>query len=266
MFCLLLIFIFPSISNAQTETKNERKGEFYFSWGYNTEWYTASTVYVSQPGLNHDYALESVKAHDRRGWDGDFFHEALTIPQYNYRIGYFFNKKKGLAIEINFDHTKYIIADGQQVHVTGTIDGKTVDYNIDFRESNGFFYFLNNGANFFLFNLVKRVNVIKGNPEKGKFKLDFLAKAGVGPVVPHVANSFFGYPNTPHFQLGGWNTGVEAALRATVFRYAFIEYANKLDYARYSGLKIYEGTVHQAFGTYEMILNLGITFPIKQKP
>ena len=29
-----------------------------------------------------------------------------------------------------------------------------------------------------------------------------------------------------------------------------------------SGLKIYEGTAKQAFGTYEMILNLGVTFPV----
>jgi hypothetical protein len=35
-----------------------------------------------------------------------------------------------------------------------------------------------------------------------------------------------------------------------------------MDYARYSGLKIYDGTAKQAFGTYEMILSLGVVFPV----
>ena len=58
---------------------------------------------------------------------------------------------------------------------------------------------------------------------------------------------------------------MEGALRVTAFQYVFLEYANKLDYARYSGLKIYKGTAKQAFGTYEMILNLGVTFPIGKR-
>jgi len=62
--------------------------------------------------------------------------------------------------------------------------------------------------------------------------------------------------------LGGWNVGAEATLKATLFKYAFIEYSNKLDYARYSNLKIYEGTAKHAFGTYEMILSVGAVLPI----
>jgi hypothetical protein len=74
---------------------------------------------------------------------------------------------------------------------------------------------------------------------------------------------YFDQPqNDPHFQLGGWNMGLEGDLKVTFFQYLYIEYANKLDYARYTNLKIYQGTDKQAFGTYEMILNLGVTFPV----
>ena len=51
----------------------------------------------------------------------------------------------------------------------------------------------------------------------------------------------------------------EADLKVTFFQYVYLEYANKVDYARYTNLKIYQGTDKQAFGTYEMILNLGVT-------
>ncbi len=174
-----------------------------------------------------------------------------------------FNPEKGWGVEINFDHTKFIFEDEQDVSLTGKFNGRGVDTTVHFSHANGSYYYLNNGANFLLFNVVKRYNIV--TDRTGNFKLDFLGKAGIGPVIPHVENSFFGDKNDPGFQLGGWNIGIEATLKATFFRYVFLEYSNKLDYARYSNLKIYEGTAKQAFGTYEMILSLGANIPIGRK-
>lgn len=237
-----------------------KNGSFYFSWGYNTEWYTRSTVHVSQPSLGNDYKLVRVRAHDNPGWDDGLFSKAMTIPQYNYRLGYFFNEKQDLAIEINFDHTKYIITDGQDVHVKGKFEGEEVNTIKRFSQKEGSYYYLNNGANFLLFNLVKRFRLVEPG-KKNNLKLDLLAKAGIGPVIPHVENSFFGRANKPGFQIGGWNTGIETAFRLTAFKYAYLEFAQKVDYARYSHLKVYEGRAKQAFGTYELILSLGFTLP-----
>jgi hypothetical protein len=244
------------------QTKKERKGELYFSWGYNKEWYTHSNVQVNQPELGNHYTFKDISGHDHPGWDDGIFNKAISIPQYNYRIGYIFNRKKGLGFEINFDHTKFIFED-QEAHLQGTLNNKAADQTIAFNAANGFFYYLNNGANFLLFNIVKRWEVFHLKNEK--LKIDFLGKAGLGPVIPHVENSFFGQKNDPHFQVGGWNMGVEGALRITAFQYVFLEYSNKFDYARYSGLRIYKGTSKQAFGTYEMILSLGVTFPIGKR-
>ena len=99
--------------------------------------------------------------------------------------------------------------------------------------------------------------------KKQTILIDGFGKFGVGPVIPHVQNKFFDQPeNDPHFQVGGWNVGAEGDLKFTFFHYVYLEYGNKLDYARYSGLQIYQGTAKQAFGTYEMILNLGLSFPV----
>jgi hypothetical protein len=253
-FFLLLFVMMQFVAFAQ---KKKAKGEFYFSWGYNKEWYTRCDLKVKQAELGNDYILENVQAHDRPGWDEGLFNIALTIPQYNYRIGYLFNDKHNLGVEINFDHTKYIVAN-QQVRIKGTKDFKPIDSTITFNEQNGFEYFLNNGANFLLFNIVKRWNYYES--KNHKFKLDALGKFGIGPVIPHVQNTFFGKDNDQGFQLGGWNTGIEYALRATFYKTIYLEFASKLDYARYSNLKVYKGTAKHNFGTYEMILSLGVTF------
>lgn len=259
---LLLIpglFFFCSIASAQSP-KSYPKGEWYLSWGYNTEWYTRSNVHINQPGLGNHYTFNNIKGHDKRGWDNGLLRKAISIPQYNYRLGYFFNPARGWGVEINFDHTKFIFKDGQYASVTGKLERRSVDTTVRFSKDDGFYYYLNNGANFLLFNLVKRYELI--STKDGKLKLDFLGKAGIGPLIPHVENSFFGGANKPHFQLGGWNMGLEGTIKASFFKYAFLEYANKLDYARYSNLKIYEGTAKHAFGTYEMILSVGINLPV----
>ncbi len=240
-----------------TKTKKVRNHSFYFAWGYNTEWYTKSDIHVSQPELGRNYTLNNVTAHDRRGWDQDFFNIPLTIPQYGYRIGWMFDEAKGWGMEINFDHTKYIVTQGQDVRVTGMMgDGQGIDSTIPFTYDNGFFYYLNNGANFFLINAVKRFPVWSN--KKGNLQLDAIAKAGFGPVVPHVENSFFGDKNQSHFQLGGWNTGVETDLKMTFFKRIYLEAGIKGDYARYSGLRIYKGTVRQAFGSFIVNFSMGV--------
>jgi len=264
IMAFLLTATLPFVSFAQ-EKKKEKKHfikEVYVSWGYNKEWYTHSNVHVSQPSLGNNYTFEGIKGHDHPGWNEGLFNKALSIPQYNYRLGFILDEEKGWGFEINFDHTKFIFAD-QNAHIKGTLNNHPVDTTVAFNAANGFYYYLNNGANFLLFNITRRWHLFKTYDEK--IKVDFFGKFGVGPVIPHVDNSFFGKSNSPGFQIGGWNTGAEGALRATFFRSVYLEYANKIDYARYSGLKVYEGKARQAFGTYEMILSLGFNLPTAKR-
>jgi len=265
MAAFLLLAFLPFFGFAQQQPVKKKKKfikEVYASWGYNGEWYTHSTIHVSQPSLGNNYDFVHVKAHDHPGWNEGLFSKALSIPQYNYRLGFLLDEERGWGFEINFDHTKYIFAD-QNVRLKGTLNNHPVDTTIAFNQANGFYYYLNNGANFLLFNVTKRWHLLKTADEK--VKVDFLGKFGVGPVIPHTQNSLFGMLNHQGFQLGGWNTGAEGSLRATFFRYVYLEYSNKIDYARYSGLNVYEGKAHQAFGTYEMILSLGLVIPTTAK-
>lgn len=239
-----------------------KKGEFYLSWGYNKEWYTSSSIHVKQPSLGNDYKFEKVLATDKPGWNDGLFTKAISIPQYNYRVGYFF--KDNWAFEINFDHTKYQVKSDQLLHVKGTMDNQPVDKFIANNVNpQTLTYQLNNGANFLLFNLVHRKQLSNFNSKW--FNLSLLLKGGVGIVVPHVENTIFEQSNDAGFQFGGFAIGGEAAVRATFFKYGFIEYCNKLVGAHYYNLKVYEGRAKQTFGCYEMIANIGASFPIAHK-
>jgi len=262
LYLLLLGALLSLNVSGQTtkkEHKKNRNRSVYLSWGYNQEWYTNSNLHIQQDALGNSYDLEHIRAHDHKGWNDGVLNKAFTIPQYNYRIGYYFNAKQDLGIELNFDHTKYVVENGQTVLVTGKINHAPISENVTFSEANGFYYYLNNGANFFLFNIVKRMGLYTSHDNN--LRVDLIGKAGIGPVVPHVQNSLFSQANTPHFQFGGWNMGQETVIRATIMKYAFIEFSEKTDYARYSNLKIYQGTARQSFGTIELIGSIGFILP-----
>jgi hypothetical protein len=232
------------------------QGSWYFSWGYNKEWYTHSSIHISQPSLGNDYTFKNVFAEDKVGWDHQFFHTPITIPQYNYRLGHWF--KDDWAVEINFDHTKYQVAQAQYLHLEGTLNHRQVD---TFFVNNGnLLYQLNNGANFFLFNIVHRIQVPHLNYKY--FNASLLLKGGVGFMWPHVQNTIFGHDNSQGFQFGGLDMGVEGDLRLTFFKNIYLEYCNKGVFTDYWGLTVYEGKARQNFGTYEMILNLGVDVPL----
>ncbi|MBS1651236.1 MAG: hypothetical protein JSU07_04420 [Bacteroidetes bacterium] len=254
LLVLLTLSGFSQLSNF----KIVKNGEFYFSWGYNTEWYTRSDIYINQPSLNNNYVLKEVIAHDHKGWDSRLFQTQLTIPQYNYRIGYFFDEKQNWAFEINFDHTKYVVDSWQPLELKGTFHGRQVDTIIQTGNPN-FLWQLNNGANFLEFNLVRKLKLVKLFNEN--IKLDGLIKLGGGPNVPHVQNTIFGVDNDPHFQISGWNVDFDAAVRVTFFKHVFVELYDKVVYAHYRNLHIASGGIgKQSFACYELALCLGGCF------
>jgi hypothetical protein len=242
-----------------SQSKIVKDGEFYFSWGYNTEWYTKSNINVSQPSLNNNVTFVNIVAHDHKGWDEHLLKTQLTIPQYNYRIGYFFNKKQDWGFEINFDHTKYVVDHNQNVEMKGIYHGRNIDTMV-VSSPNTIQWQLNNGANFLEFNLVKKIKIL--DVWKSNIRLDGLLKFGAGPNIPHVQNTIFGNDNYPHFQFSGFNVDADAAVRLTFFKHIFFELYDKVVYARYWGLRLYDGTGKQAFGCYELALVIGGTFKL----
>lgn len=104
--------------NHKIPTKSS-KGDFYFYYGWNQSSYSLSDIHFEGEGYN--FTLFDVKALDRPShyrFNLYFNPRTFTVPQYNFRIGYFLSNC--LSISIGVDHMKYVVTNGQYVNITGS--------------------------------------------------------------------------------------------------------------------------------------------------
>ncbi|HEX8517803.1 MAG TPA: hypothetical protein VF868_16515 [Bacteroidia bacterium] len=251
----------------ETAPAKKQKGNFYFSWGYNKDWFSKSDIHfkntTTESGIDHhsksyDFILHDVEAQDRPGFK-DILRTDITIPQYVYRIGYFFNNKHDLGIEINFDHVKYVMRDWQTVRLRGHIHGKYYDQDTMISPDRFLAFEHSDGANFLLLNLVKRQKLL--NSKNGKHHVSGVVKAGAGVGIPKTRVQLFGETLDNRFHIAGYIAGIETGLRYDS-RYFFAEYTMKGSFANYSDvLVIGTGKASHHFWTLENILTVGLQFP-----
>src|ERR1043165_81987 len=88
-----LIIILSLSMCAQANNKKlfteDKKGTCYVYWGYNRDFYSRSNIHFRSP--DYDFTVYKVKASDRPSSFGDVYFDPtrMSIPQYNYRFGYF---------------------------------------------------------------------------------------------------------------------------------------------------------------------------------
>ena len=160
------------------QQSKQGKGTLYFTGGYNFDWFAKSDLHFEdrsseaiEKGNDYSFTIYNVKVVDKKDEIKDIFHEDITIPQYSFRIGYWFNGKHDLGVELNYDHAKYKMLRNQRVHLKGEIRGQEYDKDVSLDSANfGYYPFLwfehSNGANFCLVDIVKRANIIHNKNKK----------------------------------------------------------------------------------------------------
>lgn len=246
-----------------------RDGEWYFSWGYNKEFWANSNIHVAQPLLGNDFTIHGVQGQDELQQASDIFTPDPFGPQYNWRIGRFIND--AFAVELNFDHTKYTTITGQTAKVTGQIGGAPV--NGIYQLSNSFFSEqLHNGANHVMVNAVYRYPLIGQVNETGSVAA--IAKAGVGVMLPHTTDTILGNTNdvgsktlsnaigltNGWWQLNGVTSGAEFGFRFVFRKPFYLELTDKVAYGYLGDLPTYQGTLQQSLWMDEIVLSFGFTY------
>ena len=273
-FALLICFCFSALSQTDTITTKKRKRfTFYGMWGYNREAYTRSTITFQNNGKagyndpthsTYNFTIHDVKAHDSPDFDkiaGSWQDVVnLTIPQFNGRIGVYFNNDRDEGFEISYDHAKYVVTDGQDMHFTGTALGRPLKYDsIPLRKN--FHFEHTDGANFVIASYVRRWKIYK-SPNK-KHNLGILLKPGAGIVVPRTDVTIFGTRLNNYWHIAGAIAGVETGFRAQFWQRLCVELTTRLSYADYMQCLVQyagNGTAHHMFGTIGGLLNVGYQF------
>jgi hypothetical protein len=227
----------PALSSKDTLRRNHKR-QVYFSWGYTRAAYSKSTLHLKntsgaynpQTGRydDYDFLIYRATAHDRPDFDQIKDVINITIPQFVCRLGYSFNERTG--IEINYDHTKYIVDDHQRVHIRGRFNDDWVDNDTILDPATFLHFEHSDGANFWLVNLVTKFKLLEKNKN---LNVSWVIKRGAGIVLPRTDVTLFGQRLNNNWKVAGWIVGVESGLRVEFLKYGFFEFVGKGVYADY---------------------------------
>lgn len=259
-------------SHHQAIQKNKKGFTVYLSWGYNRCWHTKSNIHFKNvhgkinpmsglPDL-YDFTVYKAAAKDRSNFEGIKDIKNLTIPQYNIRIGFYFNDDWHSGIELSFDHTKYIVKEYQYLHVEGIIQQTYINKDT-LIDPNTFLHFEHSdGANFLMVNYLNRFKIVES--KKKYFGIHAITKYGAGIVVPRTDVRMFGNRINNKFHVAGIIVGVDVGLRITLMKYAFVDFETKATYAYYINSLVQgkkNGSASHRFATLQCALTAGIQVP-----
>lgn len=233
----LLFFSYSITAQVSTPRADYRKGDIFFYWGWNRDQYTKSDIHFY--GDNYDFTLKDVVATDHPthfSFDSYLNPFKLTIPQTNFRIGYFINDHYSLSF--GFDHMKYVVQQYQTVeidgyiHNTGTVhDG---EYNGEKEINPRFLLFEHtDGLNFINFEL-RRMDQLFGWDQ---VSINFTEGFSAGALVPRTDTELLNFAENDNYHLSGYGLGVMAGINFTFFHHFFIQSELKGGYINMPSLR-----------------------------
>lgn len=259
--------IYGSSPAQSTSPSSTRAGRFYFSWGYNRDWYSKSNIHIYRhdvnPANSYDFMLFDAKAHDKpdmwRWWQLD----RLTIPEYDLTIGYDLNNRYGLGFEVAWNHLKYVVTDWQMIHLKGQIHGTPIDRIAPLNPDTVHLQHTN-GNNYLLFNVVKRQSILN----REKIQISAILKAGVGPMISYTIDTILGDSDPGYFHYHGWVGALSGGMRISFLKHFFIQTDMQGAFANYTNTKLgheHLGRAVHHFYSLQWTYEAGASFPIGKR-
>jgi len=211
------------------------KGKFYVFWGGNRDSFSKSDIRFK--GDNYDFTLYEVKAEDRpKGWHIDYINPTrMTIPQTNFRIGYFITDKYNISFGL--DHMKYVMSNDRTVRYSGNYSDRGLfgedisDGNILLTED--FLLFEHtDGLNYVNveFSRVDDFSKYFSIQNTDKIQINITEGVGVGLLYPKTNTTLMKKERHDDFHLSGFGFSAKVGLNITFFKYFFIQTELKAGY------------------------------------
>lgn len=201
-----------------------RKGKLYIYWGWNREQYTPSSIHFT--GSDYSFTLSDVKADDKQSpFNAELYFNpgTATIPQYQYRFGYYINDHYNISW--GFNHMKYVMSNEQSVKINGTIyTGGTYDgeyQNEEIELTTDFLSFEHtDGLNYLSFNF-DRIDAFWVSKNK-KYNLNIVEGLGIGMMFPKSNVKLMG-DHQDEWHVAGYGLSAHIALRFDFLTNFFIQ-------------------------------------------
>ncbi len=211
-----------------SQTTAHRKGEAYFYWGWNRAAYSKSTIHFT--GDDTDFKLYDVKATDKQSpftFSRYFNPGTITIPQYNFRLGVFLDEHYDLSI--GADHMKYVMQNGQQVQISGSIAETGTGYDGQYDHDKitldpAFLQFEHtDGLNYENIE-IRRSDVLWSLPH---LRIESRIGGGIGALIPRSNVTLLNNARYDEFHFAGYGMGLIGGLHISIFKYFFLQFETK---------------------------------------
>ena len=230
--CILFLFALLSGYGQDTADQKSKKG-LYLYWGWNRAAFTNSDIHFT--GNEYDFTLEQVQAKDRQspfGYDPYFHPQRLSIPQTNFRLGYFLGKN--IDISFGLDHMKYVITNGQTVSINGHISTPDSLFNGEYTGdeieiTSEFLQFEHtDGLNYGNLELTKNFLPLQNFGKlENRLELLLFAGAGGGLVIPRSNVSLMSNERYDEFHLAGFGFAAKVGFQLNVYKYLLLRMETK---------------------------------------
>ncbi len=276
LFSAFLIILFTNTTIAQEKTTiqnrytSHNKGKFFISWGGNRDSYSKSDITFR--GKDYNFTLENVQAHDKpKGWHIDYINPArMTIPQTNFRMGYFINDHYSVAIGV--DHMKYVMTQNKAVNIDGYYPNPgsydellpnnqvllTPEF-LTFEHTDGLNYV---NTEFSRHDDISSIFKIKNTD---KIQVNLTEGVGFGLLYPKTNTKLLGKERHDDFHVSGYGASLKAGLNITFFKHFYLQGELKGGYINMQDIrttKSSDDTASQDFFFFQRIIAVGGIFKI----
>lgn len=256
----MLLSIFSSYAQQKDQFQQNNKGKFYVYWGWNRGTYSTSDIHFK--GKDYDFTLSNVAAQDKPakfGFDPYFKLDRITIPQTNYRIGYFF--KENYTISIGVDHMKYVMIQDQNVTINGTINTGSVFDKVYSNETiqlkEDFLAFEHtDGLNYINLELKRFDDFSKYLGINSKnFQVSLTEGIGAGFLFPKTNSKLLNKERYDEFHVSGWGISASVGLNISFLKHFFIQSEVKAGYINMPSIRTTKNASDSASQSFSFIEN-----------
>jgi hypothetical protein len=270
LFLITLTVFSQEAIKIQDKYTAHNKGKFFFSWGGNRETYSKSDIHFK--GADYDFTIYDVSAHDKpKGWHIDYINPGrMTIPQTNFRMGYFINDHYSVAIGV--DHMKYVMDQDIAVNYTGTYPnrytyGEAIANNQVLLTEQFLTFEHTDGLNYVNTEVSRHDDISKlfNIHDTDKVQVNLTEGIGVGLLYPKTNAKVFSKERHDDFHVSGYGTSIKAGLNVTFFKHFYIQGELKGGYINMPDIKTtYSNTdsASQHFLFFQRIIAFGGIFKI----